>query len=134
MTKIPTSDLYKHELLDHAKNPRNYGLAPEADFCSRQLNPSCGDSVAVCGFIEHGLIQKMQFEGAGCVLSLAMASKLTEHVVGMPLERVMQLDDATVEYLLGLELGMNRLQCGLLSIRALQQGVQTVATQAPKVS
>jgi len=123
MVKISGSDLYKHDLLDHAKQPRNYGLAPDADFCSKQFNPSCGDSVTVCGFMEHGIVQRVSFEGAGCVLSLAMASRLTEHAVGMSVEQVLLLDDVTVELLLGLELGINRLQCGLLSIRALQQGL-----------
>lgn len=126
MIKIPTSDLYKHDLREHAKNPRNYGLLPDADFCSEQLNPSCGDSVTICGLVRGRVVEKVQFEGAGCILSLAMASKLTEYVVGMDQERIAMLDDSTVELLLGIELGINRLQCGLLSIRALQQGMKSV--------
>lgn len=123
MTKISGLNLYKHDLLDHAKNPRNYGLIVQADFCSAQLNPSCGDSVTVCGFVQKGMIQRICFEGSGCVLSLAMASKLTSYVVGMSLKQILQFDDCLVEKLLGLELGINRLQCGLLSVKALQQGV-----------
>lgn len=124
MMKMFGPDLYKHELLDHAKNPRNYGLIPQADFCSAQLNPSCGDSVTVCGFVQDDKIIKVSFEGAGCVLSLAMASKLTSYVVAMSIDQVLLLDDCTVEQLLGLELGINRLQCGLLSIKALHQGLR----------
>jgi nitrogen fixation NifU-like protein len=117
-------DLYKHQLLDMAKNPRNYGLMPDADFCSRQMNPSCGDLVTICGFIQDKTILSTRFEGSGCVLSLAMASLLTDHVVGMTIEQVLSLDEQTVEKLLQISLGINRLQCGMLSIIALQQGLR----------
>ncbi len=117
------SDLYKHQLLDLAKNPRNYGLASDADFCSRQINPSCGDSVTVCGFIVDKKVSNVRFEGSGCVLSLAMTSLLTDYVVNMTIDEVLGLDEQVVEKLLQISLGINRLQCGMLSVIALQQGL-----------
>lgn len=117
------SDLYKHQLLDLAKNPRNYGLMPGVDFCSQKLNPSCGDSVTIGGFIQGSNLSNMCFEGSGCVLSLAMASLLTDHVIGMNIDEVLALDEQIVEKLLQMSLGINRLQCGMLSVIALQQGL-----------
>jgi NifU-like protein involved in Fe-S cluster formation len=118
------SDLYKHQLLDLAKNPRNYGLMPGTDFCSHQMNPSCGDSVTVCGFIQDGKVSSARFEGSGCVLSLAMTSLLTDHVVDMAIDEILNLDEQVVEKLLQMSLGINRLQCGMLSVIALQQGLR----------
>ncbi|MCX5923360.1 MAG: iron-sulfur cluster assembly scaffold protein [Candidatus Dependentiae bacterium] len=115
-------DLYKQDLIDHSKNPRNYGILDGADFFSDEHNPSCGDSVKICGIIENGKIVEMRFEGSGCVLSMAMASKLTEFVVGMDLHEVAKLDEELVEKLLGTRLGLNRLRCGLLSVMALTKG------------
>jgi len=119
----PKNDLYKYDLMDHAKNPRNYGLMSGASFCVKQQNLSCGDSVTMCGQIGQGSLIKLSFEGSGCVLSVAMASKLTEHLIGKTLDEILLLDDQIVELLLGMELGINRLQCGLLSVAAIKQGI-----------
>jgi nitrogen fixation NifU-like protein len=116
-------DLYKQDLIDHSKNPRNYGIVDGADFFSDEHNPSCGDSVKICGIVENGKIVNIRFEGSGCVLSMAMASKLTEFVIGMDLREVINLDEELVEKLLGTKLGLNRLRCGLLSVMALVKGV-----------
>lgn len=118
-------DLYKYDLMDHAQNPRNYGLMGEADFCVKQQNLSCGDSVTLCGKIDTTQrVQKLTFQGSGCVLSMAMASKLTDYLVGKSVSELLLLDDQVVELLLGMQLGINRLQCGMLSVMAAKQGVQ----------
>ncbi len=116
-------DLYKQDLIDHCKNPRNYGLLQKADFTSDEHNPSCGDSVKICGMVVDNKLAEVRFEGAGCVLSMAMASKLTELAKGMDLQQAMSLDENVVEQLLGTKLGLNRLRCGLLSVMALQKGI-----------
>ncbi len=117
------SDLYKKDLLNLAKNPQNYGLIVPADFCSQQINPSCGDSVTICGFIKDGKITDIRFEGSGCVLSIAMTSLLTVYAQGMVVQEILALDDQIVEKLLQMSLGINRLQCGMLSVIALQQAL-----------
>ncbi len=119
------ADLYKQDLIDHSKNPRNYGLLEASDFVSGEHNPSCGDSVTMCGLVVRGKLVEARFEGSGCVLSMAMASKLTQYVAGMGLQEVLALNEELVEQLLGTKLGINRLRCGLLSVMALQKGVAT---------
>lgn len=118
-----SSELYKYDLMDHVKNPRNYGLLLRYDFLFQQKNQMCGDVIVVSGIIQKGVIQCLTFEGSGCVLSIAMASKLTEYVRGLVVEKAMLLDEKVVETLLGMPLGINRMQCGLLSIKALQHGL-----------
>lgn len=118
------SDLYKRQLLDLAKNPRNRGLVAGVDFSSQQINPSCGDSITVCGFIQGGKVSRAFFEGSGCVLSLAMASLLTDYVADKTIDEILDLDEQIVEKLLQISLGINRLQCGMLSVIALQQGLR----------
>jgi len=124
------SDLYKHHILDLAKNPSNYGLILEADFVSKKLNPSCGDVITICGFVENGNMQNVRFEGSGCVISIAMASLLTDFVQNKPLQDILLLDENTVEQLLSMSLGINRLQCGMLSVLALQDGVRNFIEQS----
>lgn len=121
--KNQNSYLKQQDLLEHAKNPQNYGLLAVCDFVSREHNPSCGDSITICGVLDQDLLEDVYFEGKGCMLSLAMASKLTEFVKGMSQKDALALDEAIVEKLLGIELGPNRIQCGMLSVIALRQGL-----------
>lgn len=126
--------LYQQDILDHAKNPRNYGQKLPSDLHIANLNPSCGDNVTLYGFIKDDKLSSLYFQGAGCTLSMAMASKLTEYTVNMPLEEILKLDHKLIQKLLGIELGINRMQCGLLSIQALQKGVQAyLDTKGEKV-
>ena len=113
--------LYKEEILDHYKNPRNFGLVDKPDFFSDEQNPSCGDSVVISGRIKNGRIDQIGFEGKGCALSIAMASKLTEHVLGKDVEGL-DLGDSLISEFLGIQLGPNRMMCGQLSIAALKKG------------
>lgn len=123
MKKV-ASELYKQDLIDHSNNPRNYGIKPDCDFISGEQNPSCGDSVMICGFVDGSIVKEVRFEGSGCILSKAMASKLTEYAQGKSLQEILAFDEQLVAHLLGVTLGPNRLQCGMLSIVALQKGIR----------
>jgi nitrogen fixation NifU-like protein len=123
------SDLYKHHILDLAKNPHNYGLVAGADFFSKRLNPSCGDVITMCGFIKDAAVKNVRFEASGCVISIAMASLLTDFVQNMPLSQTLHLDEQIIEQLLEMQLGINRLQCGMLPVFALQEGVKNFMSQ-----
>ena len=118
------SDLYKHQILDLAKNPSNYGLKQGVDFLSKKLNPSCGDIITIGGFVKDKKIYDICFEASGCVISIAMASLLTDFVKDKDISYILKLDEEIVEQLLDMQLGINRLQCGMLSVMALQDGVR----------
>jgi len=116
--------LYEQNILDHYQNPRNYGLLPLFNFISPRYNPSCGDSVTLCGNISEHVIFQISFQGKGCVISLAMASMLTEYSKGKNIEDILQWDESIVSELLETSLGIKRMQCGLLSLQALQNGIE----------
>ena len=117
------SYLIQQDLQFHAKNPSNFGMLPDLDFVSGQHNPSCGDSVMMGGRVHDGKVVALCFQGSGCVISMAMASKLTVAAVGMSLVEIKKLDESIVEQVLGLSLGLNRMKCGLLPVMALQKAV-----------
>lgn len=119
------NNLYEQDLLDHYQNPRNFGLLDSFDFVSPVFNPSCGDSVTICAQVLDGKILQISFQGKGCILSVAMSSKLTEFALGKELKMLLELDDALVEQLLKMQLGPKRLQCGMLSVMALQKGIKS---------
>ena len=123
-------NLYEQEILDHYQNPRNFGLLPSFDFISPLYNPSCGDSVTMCGTIEDNIVTALAFEGKGCVLSLAMASKLTLFGQGKTLEELLTCNEDLVEQLLKTQLGIKRMQCGMLPLQALQKGINLYRAKA----
>ena len=115
--------LMQNDLVDHAKHPKNYGLYQVFDFVYCEHNLSCGDSVTVCGLIQDDILQDVRFEGKGCMLNFAMASKVTEFVKGKSIEEILSLDNDIVIKLLGLELGPTRIQCAMISVNAIVNGV-----------
>lgn len=121
--------LKQQDIIDHAKNPRNYGVHGAYDFISEQYNPSCGDFIVLCGRITESILTEVRFEGKGCMLSLAMASKLTVFVQNKSVPEVLAFDETLVAQLLGIDLGLNRIQCGILSLTALCAGIKNHITK-----
>ena len=116
-------NLYKHELIDHFKNPRNYGKLQNPDFDSEVLNPSCGDQISFQALVDNNVIKEIAFQGNGCVISQATASLLSEFCKGQSLETIKNLSKDDILTLIGIDLGPTRLRCGLLSLEALHRGI-----------
>lgn len=84
--------LYEEVILDHNRNPRNYPKRPKgADHHAHGYNPLCGDEFSVHLKIEDGRIADIGFEGAGCAISTASASLMTEAVKGKTVEEAKTL-------------------------------------------
>ena len=73
-------ELYQEVILDHAKQPRNFGHPPACNRQAKGHNPLCGDRLTVYLTIEGGVVTDAAFEGAGCAISMASASLMTEMV------------------------------------------------------
>ena len=79
-------DLYQEVILDHNRRPRNFGALPEANRRAEGNNPLCGDRITVYLDVEGDRIRAVTFEGAGCAISTASASLMTEALQGLSLE------------------------------------------------
>jgi nitrogen fixation protein NifU and related proteins len=75
-------DLYQETVLDHYKKPRNFRRLVHANRQADGQNPLCGDKVSVFIQIENGVVQDISFIGAGCAISTASASMMTENLKG----------------------------------------------------
>ena len=85
-------ELYEELILDHNRNPRNYPRKPDgANHTARGFNPLCGDEFMVHLQVKDGVVQDVGFEGAGCAISTASASLMTEAVKGKSLEHAESL-------------------------------------------
>jgi nitrogen fixation protein NifU and related proteins len=75
-------DLYQEVILDHHRKPRNFRKIEQANRQADGLNPLCGDKLSVYIQIENGVIKDIGFIGAGCAISTASASMMTESLKG----------------------------------------------------
>ena len=116
-------DIYREEILDHYKNPRNFGALDNPDRVGRAANSLCGDMVEIQLRLKGDRIQDVKFRGIGCAISTASASMLTEVVRGQGLETIKKYDKNFVLDLLGIVLSPTRLKCALLPLEALFEAI-----------
>jgi nitrogen fixation NifU-like protein len=81
-------DLYQEVILDHGKRPRNLRKMEGADRRAVGHNPLCGDRLTLYLRMDGDVVRDVSFEGAGCAISQASASLMTEAVKGMTKEEV----------------------------------------------
>ncbi len=119
------SEMYRELMLEHYHNPQNYGLLEDAPVNIELDNPTCGDHVHLTARLDaEGRIAEAQFQGHGCVVSMAAASMLTEEVVGKTPEEVARMELADIETLMGgVRLSMGRVKCATLALNALKKGL-----------
>jgi len=75
-------ELYQEVILDHAKRPRNFREIPAATRRADGFNPLCGDRATVFLELEGDVVKDVSFQGAGCSISTASASMMTEALRG----------------------------------------------------
>jgi nitrogen fixation NifU-like protein len=115
-------DLFRENILEHYRHPRNQGTLEDADISYEDANPLCGDRIRMDLKVKDGRIEKIRFSGHGCSISQAAASMLCEEVEGKTLDEVKRLGREDVLDMLGIELGPVRLKCGLLALKTLKAG------------
>ena len=75
-------DLYQEVILDHGKRPRNFHSLDGANRRAEGYNPLCGDRETVYLRLDGDVVEDIAFEGAGCAISTASASMMTELLKG----------------------------------------------------
>ncbi len=120
---------YREYILDHYKNPRNFGHLEKPDVSHEELNPLCGDVIGMDFKVANGMIEDVRFHGRGCAISQASASLLTERLKGMPLAEARTISKEEVLEGLGIEISPARIKCALLSLKVLKVGAYGLADE-----
>jgi nitrogen fixation protein NifU and related proteins len=94
-------DLYRQVILDHNRNPRNFGELADATRVVAGVNPLCGDKMTLYVKLGDGKIQDIRFQGTGCAISVASSSLMTERVKGAPVTAALELFEKIHELLTG---------------------------------
>ncbi|SRR3989338_11000274 len=118
--------IYKENILDHFKNPRNYGNLDNATIKFKDSNPLCGDVIEMQLKINNGMIEDVRFLGRGCAISQAAASMLTEEIKGKNIEEVKSIDRNNIIEMLNIPIGPVRVKCAVLSLIALRNCISNI--------
>jgi nitrogen fixation NifU-like protein len=84
-------DLYRDVIIDHNRQPRNFGKLTPADAHAEGFNPLCGDQLQLYVNLDGERITELRFEGKGCAISMASASLMTEALKGRSLAEAERL-------------------------------------------
>jgi nitrogen fixation protein NifU and related proteins len=84
-------ELYQEMILDHGKHPRNFRFPAGANREAEGYNPLCGDRLILKLVVEGDRVVDAGFQGAGCAISTAAASTMTEVVKGKTRDEVLAL-------------------------------------------
>ncbi len=75
-------DLYREIILDHYRRPRNHDPLQTPTCSADGANPLCGDTIHLEVSLDGETISEIAFAGAGCSISQASTSMMTEYVKG----------------------------------------------------
>ena len=133
--------LYRDDILDHCRHPRNSAVVESPDISASAVNPFCGDEVSLQAVLEDGCISRTGVQGRGCAINQASASMLSEAISSKTVEetealaerfrRMMrgeteaeQEDLGTLGALAEVRQFPVRIKCALLAWSALEEGIE----------
>ena len=135
------SYLYQEILLEHNSKPRNFRVLDGHTVSVEGYNPLCGDQYTLYLTLQGDTIDDISFQGAGCAISKASTSMLTERVKGKTKQEAVDVfnefhsmitnDGSDVDYdlledletLSGISEYPTRIKCAILSWHALRQAL-----------
>ena len=95
-------DLYQEIILDHYRNPHNFGEIQRSCTIVEEDNPTCGDQIKLSLWVdENKTIQDIKFSGQGCAISIASASIMTETVKGKTTNEAKEIADTIITTMRG---------------------------------
>jgi nitrogen fixation NifU-like protein len=122
---------YREYILDHYRDPRNYGRLEQPTAHAEESNPLCGDQVSMDLLIEEGRVTAVRFQGRGCAISQAATSMLTEMIDGKSLQEVIRLGKDDVLEALGIPISPARMKCAFLGLRVLHKSLVLAGLEKP---
>ena len=120
------SDMYRQQILDHYKNPRNYGELEDATFSHVGENPMCGDEIRMDVRLgeDEETIERVAFTGDGCAISQASASLLSTQLQGKTIDGLLEMDRDDIVDMLGVDISPMRMKCAVLAEMVAQDGAE----------
>ena len=134
------TDLYQEIILDHSKNPKNFGVLDRYTCTAEGNNPMCGDQLTVYVNVKDNIVSDVSYRARGCAISVASASIMSQMIKGKTLEEVNILfdkfhrlcmgedieedeDTETLQVLSGVSKFPTRVKCATMSWHAMKEAI-----------
>ena len=128
---VEMQGLYSAKVIEHFKNPRNYGKMKEPDGTGIVGNPVCGDVMYIYIKVKDNVIVDVKFETFGCVAAIATSSMVTELVKNKTIDEALKITNKTVaEALDGLP--PIKLHCSLLAEEGIKAAIDDYLKKGKK--
>lgn len=114
-------NMYRENIIEHWKNPNNFGNLANFNIKLHAHNPSCGDEFEIKLKIEKNKIIDAKFIGEGCAISLASADILLDNIKNKSVSEIKNLTERDLLKFLEVEITPARMNCALLALNALQK-------------
>lgn len=117
-------DLYKDDFIAIYKNPMKYGKLENYTHILEGSNGSCGDNIKIYLKIgENNVVERVSFEGKGCVISIVSTSLLLTYIEGKKLDVLNKIGEQEMYELVGIDLSDNpsRKKCMMLVLDTLKR-------------
>lgn len=123
-------DLYKDQIIEHWKNPRNFKRVKNPTSSVQLNNPLCGDKIGMSLYTKDGEVVDIGFWGGGCVISQAAASLLTERARKLKtIAKIKKINEKDYFKLLGISFSAGRRKCALLPLEVLKEAIRQIRSQ-----
>jgi len=114
-------NMYHENILEHCKNPSNFGNLSNFNIKTHAHNPLCGDEIEIKIKIEKNKIKDAKFTAKGCAISLASADILLDNIKNKSINDIKKLNEKDLLKFLEVEINPARMNCALLALNALQK-------------
>jgi len=116
------NDIYREEILEHYRHPKNFGTMKKSTFKAEAINPLCGDRILLQLKVNAKcVVTRVRFSGSGCAISTASSSVFTEWMLGKTMKKLKAIGPKQIQKLMKARIGPARIPCMLLSYVALQK-------------
>jgi len=115
-------------VLEHAEHPSHRGTLDDANASGYQMNPVCGDTLALQLRIDDGRIVAARFQAEGCTASLATSDIVAQLATGKSLDDAMALNHEDVSTAVG-GLPLSKLHSAALAIDALRRAIASYGAE-----
>ncbi|MFH1827409.1 MAG: iron-sulfur cluster assembly scaffold protein [bacterium] len=115
------TNIYKENILEHYKSPKNFGSLVKPTYSGSFNNPLCGDSIIVDVILKGNSIKDIKFRGEGCAISVASSSILFEYLKGRNTKELKKIDKTFMEKLINVKISESRVKCLMLPINAINR-------------
>jgi len=122
LTLEDARNIHSETVIDHAMNPRNAGVAQDADGFARVTGP-CGDTMEIWLRVNGDTIVDASFMTDGCGTSIASGSMVTEMAKGNNISQAQKTTQRDVLDALG-GLPDESKHCALLAANTLKAAIR----------